>query len=428
VTLLQRNTVSPWLIIGFIFLVKGYFLFNTFNHGNFGEAAILKSGDAGHYFKIAKNLNEFQSYADNNSALANESATWRPPIWPLVLSLLFCVSTNPFILLILKTVFESLLIISALWYFSKKNNYSFLQTAVLLLLLIEPQYLKYAATFLSESFTAVLALLLTLLFLGLNKAKSFHLLIPVIAGLTVLCHPVSVFFVVTLFSLYLLFNLKKDIRKCFWHGLLFSLIVLSWPIRNALVFDQGIYLTASQGATFAKGWNEKVLTDFTNVDGDLADESLNLKYIDSTELNENKGILGLSKLYQKGTWHYLKSLTFTEQANIALKKLKSNFNPFPEKPKAGFFETLAIGFRILYLVVFVQLLFRITSRKRIDFSSQRDKAFIVVFAILVGQTLMSIYIYTGFRFNSVYSLTLLFCFLTLNQGWILDKIKSILRK
>ena len=424
----QRNTLLACLIIGFILLVKGYFLYSTFQNGDFSEATITKSGDAGHYFKIAKNISEFHSYSDNHSAIANESATWRPPVWPFTLSLFFYLTSNPLSLLVLKVIFETLILVSLIGYFSRKQKYSLLLTSFLLLILIEPQYLKYSATFLSESFTAVLALLLTLLFLGLRKDQTYHVYIPIIAGLTVLCHPVSVFFVVTLFGIYLLLNIRNHLRKCITHGILFSLIVLSWPIRNAVVFDQGIYLTASQGATFAKGWNEKVLTDFTNVDGDLADEGLNLKYADTTELATNNGVLVYSRLYQNGTWHYLKSLPFTVQLKMAFKKLKSNFNPFPEKPKAGFFESLSIGFRMLYLVVFVQLLLRIISRKKPDFTSLRDKAFLVVFAVLLGQTLMSIYIYTGFRFNSVYSLTMLFCFLIINQLWIAGQINRILRK
>lgn len=426
---IRRNILMPWLIIGFILLVKGYFLYSTFHNGDFTEATITHSGDAGHYFKIAKNISEFHTYADNNSEIANESATWRPPIWPFTLSFFFYVTSKPMTLLLLKVIFETIILVSSMVYFSRKQKYSLVMTSLLLLILIEPQYLKYSVTFLSESFTAVLALLFTLLFLGLRKSQSYHFSIPIIAGLTVLCHPVSVFFVVTLFSIYLCFNIKNHFKKCLTHGIFFSVIVLSWPIRNAVVFEKGFYLTASQGATFAKGWNEKVPTNFTNVDGDLADESLNLKYVNPNDLKENgKGVLEYSQLYQKGTWNFIKSLSFSEQINIAFKKLKSNFNPFPEKPKAGFFESLSIGFRIVYLVVFIQLLLRIIGRKKFDFNSHKDKAFAVVFAVLVGQVLMSVYIYTGFRFNSIYSLTLLLCFLLINQHWATEKMNQFLKK
>ena len=196
-----------------------------------------------------------------------------------------------------------------------------------------------------------------------------------------------------------------------------------------MLFKKGLYFTASQGSAFAKSWNEKVLTDFTNVDGDLSDENLNLKYVEAKELKKTgNGVLEYSKLYQNGTWNYIKSLSFSQQAKTAFRKLKSNFNPFPEKPKAGFFEGLSVLFRILYLFAFVQVLVRVVSWKRIDFNSQRDKALMVVAAVIVGHTLMSIYIYTGLRFNAIYSLVLLFCFILINQHWVSNKIHRLVNK
>ena len=415
----NKNIKIPLLIIGFILLVKGYFLFTTFNHNDLTEATISKSGDAGHYFKIAKNIAEFQSYADSSSAAANESATWRPPVWPFTLSFFFYVSKNPLLLLVCKIIFETLILVSALLYFKRRNNYTVLFFSLLLLLLIEPQYLKYSATFLSESFTAVLVLLFMLLFLGLKTQYQFHILIPIIAALTVLCHPISVFFVITLLGIYLLFNVKEHFKVCLLHGLLFLAIVFSWPIRNRITFDKGYYLTASQGATFSKGWNEKVLTNFTNVDGDLADEGLNIKYITNREIKQPvESVLVLSKIYQEATINYINTLSFNQKAAIIFKKIKSNFNPFPEKSKHGFFEDLSILFRVLYLILFMQLFRRVLQFKKFNFESQVDKAFVVILSIFIGQILMSSYIYTGFRFNAIYSLSLLFCFIIVNKNII----------
>jgi hypothetical protein len=419
VILKNKNIKIPLLIIGFILLVKGYFLFTTFNHNDLTEATISKSGDAGHYFKIAKNIAEFQSYADSSSAAANESATWRPPVWPFTLSFFFYVSKNPLLLLVCKIIFETLILVSALLYFKRRNNYTVLFFSLLLLLLIEPQYLKYSATFLSESFTAVLVLLFMLLFLGLKTQYQFHILIPIIAALTVLCHPISVFFVITLLGIYLLFNVKEHFKVCLLHGLLFLAIVFSWPIRNRITFDKGYYLTASQGATFSKGWNEKVLTNFTNVDGDLADEGLNIKYITNREIKQPvESVLVLSKIYQEATINYINTLSFNQKAAIIFKKIKSNFNPFPEKSKHGFFEDLSILFRVLYLILFMQLFRRLLKFKKFNFESQVDKAFVVILSIFIGQILMSSYIYTGFRFNAIYSLSLLFCFIIVNKNII----------
>jgi hypothetical protein len=192
-------------------------------------------------------------------------------------------------------------------------------------------------------------------------------------------------------------------------------MVFSWPCRNAITFDKGFYLTASQGATFAKGWNEKVAAEFTNSEGDLADEGLNLKYVDPKLIaNSQNSILYLSHLYTLGTKNFISRIGFDEMAKIALKKLKSNFNPFPESPKPGTLETLAVLFRILYLVVFLQMMVRFFSKRKIDFDATRDRIFLVVLAIFIGQITMSVYVYTGLRFNAIYSLSLLFCFIYLN--------------
>jgi len=270
----------------------------------------------------------------------------------------------------------------------------------------------------------VLAFLLVLLFLMLKDNHRYNIYIPIISGIIVLCHPVSIFFILTLLGIYILLNIKVDFKKSLFHALLFISIVSLWPLRNQITFRKGFYLTATQGTAFSKGWNETILHDFTNVEGDLADESLNLKYINREKLlNKNKGVLEYSQLYKEGTINYIKSLSFTEQLKIALKKLKSNFNPFPEKPKDGFFESLSIIFRIVYLFLFIQLFLRFINRKKFDFNLIQDNAFLVVLSIFIGQSLMAVYIYTGFRFNAIYSLPMLLCFIIINENWIIKKAK-----
>ncbi|MDO9276188.1 MAG: hypothetical protein Q7T92_11645 [Lutibacter sp.] len=294
------------------------------------------------------------------------------------------------------------------------------------LLFVEPQYLKYSITFLSESLTAVLILLLTIYFVFHNNNKQ-HFAIPILSAFVILCHPVSVFFVLSLFIIYLFLNLKSNFLGTMWHGLLFSMLLLAWPIRNQITFGKGFYLTASQGATFSKGWNEKVANEFTNTDGDLADEGLNLKYVDGDLLsNSDKSLITLSKLYNNGTKNFIKSIGFNEKVKIVFKKLKSNFNPFPEKPKPGFLETLAIFFRILYIITFLQLIVRFFKKEKMDYNTNRDRIYLVVLAIFIGQIVMSIYIYTGLRFNSIYSLTLLFCFIYLNNDFLINIFKKVI--
>ena len=147
------------------------------------------------------------------------------------------------------------------------------------MLFIEPYYLKYSTTFLSESITAIFVLLLALSFVVFGRSKKLNVIIPIISVITILSHPVSIFFVMTLLIIYGVINLKYQPIKMVVHGLLVISLLAIWPLRNQQISGERFYLTASQGASFSKAWNENVVTRFTNVDGDLADETLNLKYV-----------------------------------------------------------------------------------------------------------------------------------------------------
>lgn len=412
-----------FILVTFIFLVgiKFYFLHLSDKSNSYSNEMIYKNGDATHYYLIAENIYKYNVYSDTNSTIPSQSATWRPPFWPFILSLFFYISTNPFIVILCKSLLEITLIGIALYLFKKKSKIDAYYFLPFLILFIEPQFLKYSVTFLSESLSAVLILLFSILFIIGNGLKKYSVVIPILAAIIVLCHPVSLFFILSLFGIYLLSFVKTNFKTAVFHGLLFSLLLLSWPYRNLVTFQHGLYLTASQGATFSKGWNEKVVTQFTNVDGDLADETMNLKYLNKSEIIANPTFLDHSSMYKMGTEKFIKSLTFKEKLQLAFKKVKSNFIPYPEKSKAVFIENLAILFRVLYLFVFLQMLYRF-SKGKISFQSQKDRLFLVVFSVFIGQIIMSIYVYTGLRFNAVFGLTLLFAFVYLNANYVLDSV------
>jgi hypothetical protein len=410
----------------FVLLIKLYFLFSSFYHADLSEAIAYNNADSGHYLSIARNIHNYHAFADNGSPIPNEYATWRSPIWPFTLSFLFFISHSVSFLLISKLILETLLMIYALYIYKKKLKLEWLVVLPFLLLFIEPQYLKYSFTFLSESFNSILILILTICFLNLKSNKKHNFIIPVLSAIIVLCHPVSIFFVCSFMGFYCLINLKSNFKISLLQGMIFVLLILIWPMRNLMTFHKGFYLTASQGAIFSKGWNEKVAENFTNVEGDLADESMNIKFVkDIDKKLPVKSVLEWSKLYQEGTYNYINSLSFGQKAAIALKKIKSNFNPFPESPKAGFFEDLGIVFRILYLIMFVQLFWRFFQFRKFNFDSQKDKVFLIVLCVFLGQIIMSVYVYTGFRFNAIYSVCLLFCLIVVNQNLIQKVINKI---
>ena len=415
-----NKSIIFYAFLFFLFIVKGYFMYSNLTISNYEGNKIYEKGDPSHYFSIAKTIFEYGTYADDFSNIPNESATWRPPIWPLLLSTFFYFSQSPFVILWVKIIFELIFLSLILFYFKKKFDLKWIYLVPFLVLFIEPQYMKYAVTFYSESLSALLLLFLSVLFLNLKKNKSYSIFIPILSSIIILCHPVAAFFVASVMGIYCLFNLKNNLKISILHGLLFMVLVAIWPIRNLVYFNQGFYLTASQGATFSKGWNEKVISDFTNVEGDLADESMNIKYI-KTEKKihpETTPVLKRSKLYKEGTINFINSISTIDKLKIILKKIKSNFNPFPEKPKPGFFEDSSIIFRIIYLVLIIQLFIRLFQFRKFNIESITEKAFLIILSIFIGQTLMAAFIYTGVRFNAIYSLTCLFCLIVVNKNWI----------
>lgn len=423
----QKKTTLIIIIIFFVLFIKSYYIYTSFISTDFSEKVAYNNADAGHFLSIARNIHNFHIFSEYSSTIPSETATWRPPIWPFILSFLFIFSDSIFWILISKLILETLLIIGIIYFYKKKTTINWYLLFPFLLLFIEPQYLKYSLTFNSESINSILILILTILFLTLKTTKKFNILIPIISAIIILCHPVSAFYISVFMGFYCLINVQSNFKICIFHGLIFVSLTSTWPIRNAITFNKGFFVTASQGATFSKGWNETVATDFTNVTGDGADEGINLKYIKDRQIKQPvESILDVSELYKEGTQNYINSLSFSEKATIVFKKIKSNFNPFPEKPKPGFFEDLSILFRILYLLLFIQLFRRLFQIKKFDFNSHIDKAFLVVLCIFIGQIIMASYIYTGFRFNTIYSLTLLFCFIIVNNSLIQKGMKKLI--
>lgn len=407
------------IIVIFLLIVKMYFTITIFKNYSFNYENLLANGDAGHYYEIAQNVHDYHVYSDNNSAVATEFSTWRAPIYPFVLSLFMFLSKNALVLNVIKVIFEVLCLGFVLYKLKRKIDFTV--WFFLLFIFIEPQHLKYTNTLLSESFTAVLLFLISIIFIF--KYKKPTVLLPIFAAIAVLTHPVSIFFCLALVVVYCILFVKSNIRRIAYFST-FLLIIFSWMLRNEITFHKGFYITASQGATFSKGWNEKVVTKFNNVDADLVDEGLNLKYL-KTKINPDISILDLSKLYKKATLKFIEQDSIKDLATIVFVKIKSNFIPFPERSKPGFLELLGSLARCLYLVLFLQIIFKFIKNPKIDLNNEKDRITLVILAVLCGQILMSIFIYTGLRFNAIYGITLLFCFILLNKNYF-DKFLKII--
>ncbi len=409
----KKHFLLILLTLGLFILVKAYYLSLSISNGFFDS----QGGDANHYLNIAESIATHFSYSDNNSPIPSESATWRPPVWPLILAAFYRITDNLILLIILKSIFELGLFLWGCYLLFKKQAVFGIALILVVAAILEPQYVKYSLTFLSESLTALLIFLVAVFFTMYKPNDKAAYLLPILAALTILTHPVSVFFIFSVLGIYFLMWIKKHPKQLMVQLILFGLITCIWPLRNAATFDKGLYLTASQGAGFSKAWNEDVLLKFNNVNGDLADETLNLKYVSTEKQNRVNGVLELSNLYKEATFNFIENTSTTTLIKIALKKLKSNFNPFPEYQKNTFIDTVSIPFRIVYLILFIQVLYLLLFKK-IDFYSFKGKMTLVVLSIIVGQTMMSVYIYTGLRFNSIYGITLLIAFIILNESYL----------
>ena len=69
---------------------------------------------------------------------------------------------------------------------------------------------------------AILILIFLVFFISLNDSRRFHIAIPILASIIILTHPVSLFFVLSIFIIYLFYNLKSNFGMVIFHGLLFS--------------------------------------------------------------------------------------------------------------------------------------------------------------------------------------------------------------
>lgn len=391
-----------------------------YSQRDLSEFKVYGSGDQQDYLKIAYYLKNKFIYTDKDVDYPTESAAWRPPVYPFVLSLLFYLSQNVFTILVLKMLLEAVVIgfVSA-HFFKRKPK---LLVVVFGLLLFEPYFLKYSATFLSESITAIF--ILFTFYLYLNRPKKGWLLV-VFMAISLLCHPVSSFFIGCLLVAFLYESLKKNWKRSIGLIAFFVALISLWPLRNQLTFNKGLFLTSSQGVALSKAWNEAVKDKFSNVKGDLADEDLNLKYLSQEEISQlNTSTINSSKLYTKAAVRFIENSSFEELLKTAMVKIKSNFKPFPEIKSKFTLERLAVVFRIIYLLFLIQCTIYILSTKNKSFSNKKYKISIFIICIFLGQTIMSIYIYTGLRFNSIYNLALLMGLVLFNYEHLEKKIVS----
>jgi len=371
------------------------------------DSTFPATGDAGHYYQIASNLAQQGVYAESGME-PTASAAWRAPLWPFVLSAWLELNPTYTMVLVMKLLFE-LIPLVFLYMFLRMAAFEGIALGVVLsLFAIEPQYLKYASTFLSENLTAWLLAATTASFMltVVSNSRIATWCTAVFAGLSALSHPVVFLYG---FMLVVIAFVHRHRKGGHWLAYVsfatWILIISAWPVRNALVFGNGVWMTTSQGAVFSKSWNEAVVTSHTNTQGDLLDEGLNLKYLPELKSDALTDPIQMSALYGQATMEFIKQTDAQTLLKIAFVKLYSGLNPVPQSNKPGMLELLGTAFRCFYLLGFLMAAWSLLKGSYEKLSLAWWASWLIICSY-VSMAIMSVVMYTGLRFNSPFGLSL----------------------
>ncbi|TBW26475.1 glycosyltransferase family 39 protein [Gramella sp. KN1008] len=314
-------------------------------------------------------------------------STWRPPVWPVIIAFCFLISGYSLGFLV---AFKFILHLIGGWFFYKTLGYFKIRTIFIylgvLLYLVNPAWQIYSRVFLSEPITLFFVTLFIWSLVRYLKIGSLLWLNALLGGVLILTHSYYIFLPFSIWFFLFLYK-RLSFKNTFLLGTIAIATVSIWVVRNYIVLDTDkLLITTSSGAAMAKGWNKKVPDLHTNTKGDLADETLVLQDFDHIKSNYN-GEVGGMKLYQEATMNFIKSNP-DMILPIIFKKLKSAFNPLPETARPGILETGRVIYQVLALLACFVILLK---------GSEKMKA--LVWGIFFSTILISIIVYSGFRFR-----------------------------
>jgi len=406
-----------WLLIAItIYLLSRIYVVQSV------DSTFPTTGDAGHYFQIASNLAQQGVYAESGME-PTASAAWRAPLWPFVLSAWLELNPIYSLVLVMKLLFELIPLVFLYMFLRMAAFEGIVLGVVLSLFAIEPQYLKYASTFLSENLTAWLLAATTASFMlaVVSNSRVATWCTAVFAALSALAHPVVFLYGFILVIIAFVNRYRKGGHLLAYASFAtWILIISAWPARNALVFHQGLWMTTSQGAVFSKSWNEAVLTKHTNTQGDLLDEDLNLKYLSDFKADVLTDPIQMSAMYGQATLEFIKHSDAQTLLKIALVKLYSGLNPMPQSNKPGVLEFLGNAFRCFYLLGFLMAAWSLLKGSYEKLSLAWWASWLII-CCFVSMAIMSVVMYTGLRFNSPYGLSLVVLSMMVFYGRIMKK-------
>tara|TARA_R100000935_G_scaffold50402_1_gene76254 strand:- start:392 stop:1687 length:1296 start_codon:yes stop_codon:yes gene_type:complete len=401
--MININSITLLKIATIIVLTVGicynFNIANSSKYDSYGDAAdylqlglsLAKTNNYGHLkYKNNENLNE--NFRNNNIANTNYEfgsySTWRPPIWPFLISGIFILFGYKLIYLI---IFKFILHVLGLYIFYRTLKLINLRIEIILIGLIfyglNPAWQIYSRVFLSEPITLFFITLWVYLLVEYSKRRISYWPQAIIAGILILCHPYFIFLPFSIWGI-LFFNKIFTLKSITFSGILCVLIISIWVVRNMVILDTTeIVITTSAGAVMAKGWNSMVLSEHSNTKGDLANEGLVLRNYDyDTSLYYNE--LKRMKLFKDATFHFINS-NKDLVLPIIYKKIISALNPIPEQPKPGILETGRWIIQFLSLVAMIYIIAFIENKLIVS----------LVIGLLISTILITILTYSGFRFR-----------------------------
>ncbi len=217
-----------------------------------GSAVILRDnsprGDAADYVNIAKNIVAGQGFVSTRMNLYS----YRPPLYPLFLSLIYLSGSSDYLTVIL---IQSIISSLTCWlvYLIAESIYN--RTAALCaaaLTAVYPGLIYYSTQLLSESlFIFILYSAITIFYRSRNRIGKW-VLIGILMGLSSLCRPMALPLTILLLPFFA-FNLNRGILRWLVVFIFAVLVILPWTWRNYQVHHHPVPITTYGGANLWLG-------------------------------------------------------------------------------------------------------------------------------------------------------------------------------
>jgi 4-amino-4-deoxy-L-arabinose transferase-like glycosyltransferase len=193
------------------------------------------------YWQIAFNLKEYGIFSQSYN-LPLEPDYYRTPLYPLFIMLAEAVGPEGFSIIALQIILG---VLSG--YFTYKlarelTGSAFISHLAALIIAIDIPSIVMNTLVLTETLFTFTLLLSVYMFIKYLRTKSMGMLLwsSLFCGASILCRPIG-FFLPFLFSFFLLFSIRNDLKRTFIHLGAFCIVtfvtISPWLIRNKITFD-----------------------------------------------------------------------------------------------------------------------------------------------------------------------------------------------